>query len=142
MRYRTCSAVLFAAVGLLCLTGFAPQLHAQVGVEIGPAPVCPYGYYADSPYDCAPYGYYGPEWFPNGVFVGAGPWFHGDRDWHGRVDDHYDRRYGYRGDYPRRGERDEWERDHWRGHPHSDFHGNDMRDGHGHEYRGEHGHGH
>jgi len=46
-------------------------------VYVGPAPVCPYGYYPYYPYACAPFGYYGPEWFSGGVFIGAGPWFHG-----------------------------------------------------------------
>lgn len=50
---------------------------AQVSINIGPEPVCPYGYYDFASYDCAPYGYYGPEWFSGGVFIGAGPWFHG-----------------------------------------------------------------
>jgi hypothetical protein len=35
------------------------------------------GYYQDYPYACAPYGYYGPNWFEGGVFIGAGPWYHG-----------------------------------------------------------------
>src|SRR5258708_31967252 len=51
-----------------------------VGVRaayLGPAPVCGYGYYGYYPYACAPYGYYGPDYFVSGVFVGAGPWFHG-----------------------------------------------------------------
>ncbi len=68
----------------LCLL-VAPYAHAQrIGVEVGvapayvgPAPVCPYGYYDYYPYACAPYGYYGPSWFSGGVFIGAGPWFHG-----------------------------------------------------------------
>jgi len=70
-------------VGLLA----APAAHAQpvvfgVGVGVGPVyvgppPVCPYGYYDYYPYACAPYGYYGPEWFSGGIFLGAGPWFHG-----------------------------------------------------------------
>src|ERR1700676_3023517 len=46
-------------------------------VYSGPAPVCTYGYYDYSPYACAPYGYYGPDWFAGGVFIGAGPWYHG-----------------------------------------------------------------
>ena len=50
-----------------------PKANAQVAVSIGPAPVCPYGYYEVPPYNCAPYGYYGPEWFSGGVFIGAGP---------------------------------------------------------------------
>ena len=54
-----------------------------VGVAVGAAPVCAYGYYGYAPYACAPYGYYGPDWFAGGVFVGAGPWFHGP-GWLGR----------------------------------------------------------
>ena len=72
----------------LCLM-VAPYAHAQrFGVEVGvgpvyvgPPPACPYGYYDYYPYACAPYGYYGPSWFSGGVFIGAGPWFHG---FHGR----------------------------------------------------------
>ena len=70
----------------LCLIG-APSANAQpvvfgVGVGVGPVyvgppPVCPYGYYGYYPYACAPYGDYGPEWFSGGIFIGAGPWFHG-----------------------------------------------------------------
>lgn len=53
-----------------------------VGIGVGPAyvgapPVCSHGYYGYYPYACAPYGYYGPDWFVGGIFVGAGPWFHG-----------------------------------------------------------------
>jgi hypothetical protein len=48
-----------------------------IGVGVGVAPVCAYGYYPDAPYGCAPYGYYGPSWFSGGVFIGAGPWYHG-----------------------------------------------------------------
>jgi hypothetical protein len=44
---------------------------------VGPGPVCAYGYYGYYPYACAPYGYYGSDWFVGGVFIGAGPWFHG-----------------------------------------------------------------
>jgi len=70
-------------VGLMA----APSAHAQpvvFGVGVGPVyvgapPVCAYGYYPYYPYACAPYGYYGPNWFVGGVFIGAGPWFHGGR---------------------------------------------------------------
>ena len=48
-----------------------------VGGPYGAAPVCEYGYYNYYPYACAPYGFYGPSWFSGGVFIGAGPWFHG-----------------------------------------------------------------
>src|SRR5208282_5805059 len=61
-----------------------PAAHAQVVVGVGggpaywgAAPACVYGYYPYAPYACAPYGYYGPDWFAGGVFIGAGPWFHG-----------------------------------------------------------------
>ena len=80
---------LLALAGLslgLCLMVAPSAANAQrIGIGIGvgpayvgPAPVCPYGYYDDYPYACAPYGFYGPEWFTGGVFIGAGPWFHGD----------------------------------------------------------------
>lgn len=107
-----------------------PTSPAQVSIQIGPAPVCPYGYYDVAPYNCAPYGYYGPEWFTNGVFIGAGPWFHGPEHFNGHVDNHYDPQHGYHGPYPNHG-----------AHPdeahkpgaNANFHGNEMRDGHGHE---------
>jgi hypothetical protein len=68
-----------------------------VGVGIGVAgpPACAYGYYPDYPYACAPYGYYGPSYFANGVFIGAGPWFHGWGYGHG----YYGRGYYGRGGY-------------------------------------------
>ena len=56
-----------------------------------PSPVCNYGYYAYPPYACAPYGYWGPDFFVDGVFIGAGPWFPG---WYGRG---YYSRSGYGG---------------------------------------------
>lgn len=105
---------------------FTPsQTQAQVSINIGPAPVCPYGYYDYAPYSCAPYGYYGPEWFTGGVFVGAGPWFHGPANFHGNVNNHFDTRHGYKGPLPQHGE-------HAVAHPHSSFKGNEMHDGHGH----------
>src|ERR1700760_742521 len=78
--------------------------NAQVAVQIGPAPACPYGYYEAPPYNCAPDGYYGPEWFTGGVFIGAGPWFHGPEHFYGHVDHHYDFREGFHGHFPARGE--------------------------------------
>ena len=57
-------------VALLCSAAVAPA-QVSVGVNIGVAPVCPYGYFDYAPYDCAPYGYYGPDWFVGGVFLGA-----------------------------------------------------------------------
>lgn len=114
------------AIGLLAT---APQsASAQVAVDIGPAPVCPYGYYDVPPYACDPAGYYGPEWFVNGVFIGAGPWFHGPHDFHGYVDNHFHPDHGYHGPMPARGERAEPSKMARAG----SFHGNEMRDGRGH----------
>lgn len=109
-----------------------PAAHAQVsfGINIGAAPVCPYGYYSFPPYDCAPYGYYGPEWFNGGVFLGAGPWFHGPAGFHGYVNHRYDPHYGYHGPYPAHNEHFDAHRNF------HDFHGNAMHDGHGNEYHG------
>src|SRR5271157_1788774 len=92
MRYLRILAVV--GICLVCAS-FAQAQRVVVGVGIGdpayvgPPPVCPYGYYGYYPYACAPYGYYGPSWFSGGVFIGAGPWFHGY--------------YGRRGFYERRG---------------------------------------
>ncbi len=72
-----------ALLALLTLPLAYSQAEVRVGVGIGVGgyvagpPVCAYGYYPDYPYACAPYGYYGPNWFANGIFIGAGPWYHG-----------------------------------------------------------------
>lgn len=136
MRY----AITLAAVIAALFMG-APASRAQVGlsVNIGPPPVCPYGYFDYAPYSCAPYGYYGPAWFTNGIFIGAGPWYHGGPRFHGWVDRRYDPRFGYHGPMPRRGDRDYWDHGRWRNQPHGDyhdFHGNERRDGRGHVYHG------
>lgn len=110
------------------LCGFAPAAvpavppaQVAVGVDVGPAPVCPYGYFDYPPYDCAPYGYYGPDWYVGGVFIGAGPWFHGPRGFYGHVDNRFDPHYGYHGPFPERGAQ-----------PFNHFHANEARDGRGH----------
>lgn len=136
MRYATMVAAMIVAFLFA-----SPAGKAQVGiaVNVGPAPVCPYGYYDYAPYACAPYGYYGPSWFANGVFIGAGPWYRGGPRFHGWVNNRFDPHYGYHGPMPRRGDRDDWDHDHWRSQPHGDFHdfhGNEMRDGRGHVYHG------
>jgi hypothetical protein len=128
---KTYKLFVAAAVAAFFLVAASPKGEAQisVGVNIGPAPVCPYGYYDYAPYACAPYGYYGPEWFSNGVFIGTGPWFHGPASFHGHVDSHFDPHHGYKGPAPHAGD-----------HPdpvnHVDrmpnFHGNEMHDAHGH----------
>ena len=115
------SAFAFAVLvaGLLCCVPGAPA-QVSVGVDIGLAPVCPYGYYDYAPYDCAPYGYYGPDWFVGGVFLGAGPWFHGPHGFYGHVDNRFDPHHGYAGPVPERGSR-----------PFNHFQGNEARDGRG-----------
>jgi len=122
---------LVIAVGGLIATGGVSGCHGyesnvQAGVAIGPPPVCPYGYYEFPPYDCAPYGYYGPEWYSGGVFIGAGPWYHGGHRFHGRVDEHYDPRHGYHGPHPEHGERPAEHRN-------EGFHGHTMHDSRGNE---------
>ncbi len=116
-----------AAVVVSFIAIAAPTTQAQVAVEIGPAPVCPYGYYDVPPYNCAPYGYYGPEWFSGGVFIGVGPWFHGPEGFHGHVNNRFHPEHGYHGAMPARGEHAEHPVDHI-----EHFKGNEMRDGHGH----------
>jgi hypothetical protein len=87
------------AIAAACFAAAATKAQAQisVGVDIGAAPDCPYGYYDYAPYPCAPYGYYGPEWFSGGVFIGAGPWFHGPAGFHGHVTTTLTRNMGTRG---------------------------------------------
>jgi hypothetical protein len=116
-----------AAAAAIFLMATPPKVEAQVSVNIGPAPVCPYGYYDYAPYACAPYGYYGPDWFTGGLFIGAGPWFHGHADFRGHVNNHYDVHHGYKGHMPHSGDRAE----HRPGEV-SHFKGNEMRDGRGH----------
>ena len=99
----------------------APAAQVDVGVDVGVPPVCPYGYFDYAPYDCAPYGYYGPDWWVGGVFIGAGPWFHGPRGFYGHVDNRYDPHYGYHGPVPERGAQQ-----------FNHFHANEARDGRGH----------
>ncbi len=130
--------LLLTALAALCFAASPQKAHAQVAVQIGPAPECPYGYFDYPPYDCAPYGYYGPEWFSSGIFIGAGPWYHGRGRFWGHVDNHYDRHDGWHGEYPRRGERYD---EHRRPGYYQNFRGNEMRDGHGHSRLGrEHEH--
>ena len=99
MRYLR----ILALIGICMVpAGFAHAQRVSVGIGVGPvyagpayvgpAPVCDYGYYPYAPYACAPYGYYGPSWFSGGVFIGAGPWYHGG--FYGRPG-FYGRGYGY-----------------------------------------------
>ncbi len=128
---RSFTLVLLAAVALVGLTAGAPRANAQVAVEVGAPPDCPYGYYDVAPYACAPAGYYGPEWFVGGVFIGAGPWFHGSADFRGHVNNHYHPAHGYKGPMPHVGEKPEPARRVDAAH----FKGNETRDGRGHTVR-------
>ena len=127
------SKALALSVVAIALFGSAHKAPAQIGVSIGVAPGCPYGYFDYAPYACSPYGYYGPDWFNGGVFIGAGPWYHGSRGFYGHVDNRYDPHHGYAGPMPERGEQQ-----------FNHFHGNEGRDGRGnvgnagHEGGGEH----
>jgi hypothetical protein len=121
---------LLSAVASLFLAVAPSASAAKVSVGIGVAPACPYGYYEVPPYNCAPDGYYGPEWFTDGVFIGAGPWFHGPEHFYGHVDHNFDFRKGYHGAYPERGERPVEHR--------NEFHGQAMHDSRGHEAPREH----
>jgi hypothetical protein len=116
-HWKSLSFSALAAVLLTC----ASSAPAQVSINIGVAPVCPYGYFDYPPYECAPYGYYGPDWFAGGIFIGAGPWFHGPHGFYGHVDNRYDPHHGYHGPLPARGAA-----------PFDHFHANEARDGHGH----------
>jgi hypothetical protein len=118
--------ILTSLVAALCMLPSNYALaQVGVGVSIGEPPICPYGYYEVPPYNCAPDGYYGPEWFSGGIFLGAGPWFHGPEHFYGHVDHHFDYRHGYHGGFPARGEHPAEQR--------HEFHGNAMHDFHGHE---------
>jgi hypothetical protein len=120
--------LMLGAVAATCFAVTAPRAEAQLSVNIGVAPECPYGYYDAAPYNCAPSGYYGPEWFSGDVFVGAGPWFHGPSEFRGNVNNAYHPEHGYTGALPNRGEKAEpakrVDKDH--------FKGNEERDGRGH----------
>ena len=118
-----------AGVGFMATT---PKAEAQVNINIGVAPDCPYGYYDTAPYGCAPTGYYGPEWFNGDGFIGVGPWFHGPNEFHGYVNNRFHPDHGYKGPMPARGEKAEVAKRVDTAH----FKGNEMRDGRGHVSEG------
>jgi hypothetical protein len=120
--------MVLAAVAGIGFTAGPTKAVAQVSIDIGVAPDCPYGYYDVAPYNCAPTGYYGPEWFSGGDFTGAGPWFHGSSDFHGNVNNRLHPDHGYTGPAPQRGEKAESSKRIDSAH----FQGNEVRDGRGH----------
>jgi hypothetical protein len=82
------------------------QVQVGVGIGLPPEPVCQYGFYPDYPYTCAPYGYYDDAWFDNGIFIGAGPWFH-YRAGYGRPESYY---RGWHSNHPgEHGEAHHWD---------------------------------
>jgi hypothetical protein len=123
-----------AAVAAMFVAAGTPKAEAQISVNLGVAPACPYGYYDYTPYQCAPYGYYGPEWFHGRAFIGAGPWFHGRDEFRGHVDTSFDPQRGYSGRFPNNGERATQ-----RSRAPRTFKGNEMRDGRGHANGENHG---
>ena len=125
---RKFSFIVLAAVAGIGITATAPKAEAQVSLNIGVAPECPYGYYDVAPYNCSPAGYYGPEWFSGEAFIGAGPWFHGGNEFRGQVNNRFHPEHGYKGAMPQRGEKAEPARRVDSAH----FKGNEMRDGRGH----------
>jgi hypothetical protein len=107
--------LVLAAVAGLGFSTSTPKAEAQVSVEIGAAPDCPYGYYDAAPYGCAPTGYYGPEWF-------------NASDFQGNVNNRLHPEHGYNGPTPQRGEKAESAKRVDSAH----FQGNEVRDGRGH----------
>src|SRR5665213_5012 len=97
---RGITFALLTAAAVIGFTATAPPATAQIDVNIGVAPECPYGYYDAVPYGCAPSGYYGPEWFNGGIFIGAGPWFHGSANFRGSVNNRFHPDHGYKGPTP------------------------------------------
>jgi len=117
---RHFKSLVFSAIAAVLLSA-GSVAPAQIGISVGLAPECPYGYFDYAPYSCSPYGYYGPDWFSGGLFIGAGPWFHGGHGFYGHVDNRYDPQHGYAGPMPERGAQ-----------PFQHFQGNEARDGQGH----------
>lgn len=113
--------VLLAA---LALPAAYSQAQVAIGVQIGPSygiynapPVCEYGFYPDYPFACAPYGYWGPEYFVDGIFIGAGPWYNFYYTHPGFYRPFYvNRGFGFRGGFDHfRGGGRIYERDRFRG---------------------------
>lgn len=63
--------------GLACFAASSAkaQVPSHVGVNASSEPLCPYGYFSYTLFECTPYGYYSSEWSQNGAFLGASPWY-------------------------------------------------------------------
>jgi hypothetical protein len=132
----------------LAVSSADASAQVSINVQVGAAPVCPYGYFNYAPYQCAPFGYYGPQWFVGGLFLGAGPWFRGPVGFRGYINRDFDPHFGYRGPFPGRGERADWGRHRgWENHWHGNEYHNEVRHDNGNHYgqykdHGDHGNGH
>jgi hypothetical protein len=126
---RTITSFALAAIAGIALAA-APMARAQISINIGVEPSCPYGYYDYAPYRCSPNGYYGPSYFNGGAFIGVGPWFHGANEFHGTVNNRYDPQHGYKGATPKNGDKADS-----RGKAPA-FKGNEERDGRGNVAKG------
>jgi hypothetical protein len=63
-----------AAAGIFLAAAPKARPQASFSANTGSSMECPYGYHQESGNNCAPDGSFGPEWFVNGVLVGARPW--------------------------------------------------------------------
>jgi len=79
---------LAAAVAVIGFTAATPKAEAQVNIDIGAEPHALRLLRLRSLPLCS-LRYYSPEWFVGGVFVGAGPWFHGPDHFRGHVDNRF-----------------------------------------------------
>jgi len=102
MRYLQILALPTLIAALLSIPSSAV---AQVSINIGAEPVCPYGYYDVAPYNCAPYGYYGPEWFQWRRVHRSRPLVPRAPRFPRPVDNRFDPHHGYVGPHPERGDK-------------------------------------
>lgn len=122
---RIITSFALAAVAGIAMVATPVVSQAQISISIGVEPSCPYGYYDYAPYRCSPRGYYGPQYFSGSTFIGVGPWFHGQNEFHGTVNNRYDPQHGYKGNMPSVG--DKYQTPAKR----QSFKGNEERDGRG-----------
>jgi hypothetical protein len=87
--------VLIAVAGI-CIAVTALKMAAQVSVEVGSLLNVPM-VTTTRRLMAAPNGYYGSECFTSGVFIGAGPWFHGSDNFQGQVNNRYHPEHGHKG---------------------------------------------
>ena len=102
-----------AIAGMLFLaTPQKSQAQVSFGIQIGPEPACPMGTSTTRHISALLMATMVRNGLGEEFFLGAGPWFHGPDHFHGHVDEHFDPHHGYRGAFPHRGERGDWDRHH------------------------------